>query len=248
MIQFDGYCPECLLHGEQVLMQLNNDGYLECPQSRLQIVLQGDCAGILRWRGNGQVQPAIKAFETPVQLTETMKLDTEEAIPDEAFVLQDSCALEWYLHEVYDHYKAYKRHQFNAKDPVFERQRQLLQDIKPTQWQQLFESFLRFCNTGVSINVHHHPEFKKCQQLLLSYGVVFEFNWHAWHRGWVNLRNPKFSFHWASLLELSMYLSAIILSEPFDEGSIEFYFNNKTIERIIMAMEQRTGVQVLTLD
>lgn len=245
---FKGYCPECLLKGEEVLMQLNREGYLECPACQLQITLQQEVAAILRWRGQGSIQPAITPFEVSVLLTETSKEEGQETEPAYDHSLKEMWELEWYLHEVYDDYKAFKRHQFDTKDPLFAHQRAMLDAIGPAQWQQLFESYLACRNSGISINVVQHPLFKICHRLLLRYGVIFEFKWHAWHRGWVNVRNPKFNFYGASLLELSMYLSAIFLSEPYDEGSIEFYFNNKTLDRIIMAMEHRTGVKVLTLD
>jgi Family of unknown function (DUF6508) len=242
MPYFNGYCPECLLRGQQVPMKTNLDGFLECPESGLQIALSATYATILRWRGKGQFgESAVQANPgaNGLLLAEAKKEEEQETLPDEENLLPNEQALEWYLHELYDNYKVLKAHQFNTKDPVFNVQMGHLSQLKNDQWQKIFGAFLQFCNTGITINIKFDRSFRQWHQLLQQTGLIFDFNWHAWHRGWVNIRNPRFNYQKATLLELSMYLSAIFLSEPYDEGTIEFYFNNKTLEKLMSALEEK---------
>jgi hypothetical protein len=247
MLYFNGYCPECQLQGRQVAMKLNGTDFWECPESGLQIVLSPPMAAILRWRGQGIFKTDPLTPTRPeakdLQLVEASKEEGHEIMPDAAYMLNDDQQLDWYLHEIYDNWQILKQHQFNTKDPVFELQRQQLARISKDDWQEIFDSLQQFYLTGITINIGHYKGFKQWHQLLVRSHIIFEFNWHAWHRGWVNIRNIQFDYRTLSLLELSMCLSAIFLSEPYDEGSIEFYFNNKTMEKIMAAMEEKVKPQ-----
>ncbi len=245
MLYFNGYCPECQLQGRQVAMKLNGTDFWECPESGLQIVISPPMAVILRWRGQGifktdPLTPNITSVKDLI-LVEASKEEGQEIMPDTSFILNTEQELHWYLHEMYINWQVFKLHQFNAKDPVFDVQRQRLAAIPKADWQEMGTCFQQFCNTGITINIGHYRGFKQWHQLLVRSQIIFEFNWHAWHRGWVNIRNIKFDYNSISLLELSMCMSAIFLSEPYDEGSIEFYFNNKTLEKIMTAMEEKVN-------
>lgn len=242
MFYFHGYCPECQLQGKDVSMVLNEDDFYECPQCRLQVVVSPAVATILRWRGKGQFRREEQlATETctDLALAEGGKEEGHELQPDTENLLQDKLSLEWFLHEISDKKEAFEAHLFHAKDPVLEAQRQRLATIKPEQWQLLFETFELFSNAGIRFNIRKAPAFRIFEQYLKQFGVLFDFKWQAWHQGWLNIRNIRFPYSKASLLELSMYISAIFLSEPYDEGTVEFYFNNKTLEKILKAMEER---------
>ena len=246
MLLFDGYCPESLLQGHQVPMQLNTDDFWESPATRLQICVAPPHAVILRWRGKGQLRLEQSSSLAPdgLILTEACKEAGEEILPAADFLIANEQQLEWYLHEVCDELATVKAHQFDSKNPVFDQQRRHLATIQPEVWQQVFDEFCAFCNTGITINIRLYKPFQQWHHTLAQNGILFDFNWHTWHRGWINIRQPRFNYQKASLLELSMYLSAIFMSEPFDEGSIEFYFNNKTLEKIIQAIQHQTiGIQ-----
>jgi hypothetical protein len=245
MLYFNGYFPECQLQGRQVAMKLNATDFWECPETGLQIVLSPPMAVILRWRGQGifKTDPLtpISTAAKDLLLVEASKEEGQEIMPDAAYILNDEQQLHWYLHEIYDNWQVFKMHQFDTKDPVFETQRNHLETISKLDWKELLSSFRQFCHAGITININHHKTFKQFHELLVRYHIIFEFNWHAWHRGWINIRNIKFDYNSISLLELSMCLSAIFLSEPYDEGSIEFYFNNKTLEKIMDAIEEKVN-------
>lgn len=237
MLYFDGYCPECALQGQQQRMQLNTHNYWECPQSALQIMETAPFATILRWRGNGQFRQDQILPPTGLLLAEANKAAGQALQPDSDFLLTDEAVLGWYLHEVCDSFRQFQQHQFNAKDPLFHMQSNHLVSIQLSQWQLIFESFRLFSQTGIRFNIRKAAGFRIVEQYMRQFGVIFTFDWQHWHRGWVNIRDVRFRYSQASLLELSMYLSAIFLSEPFDEGTVEFYFNNKTLEKMLDAME-----------
>jgi hypothetical protein len=242
MRYFDGYCPQCEQQGSEVPMRLNTDDFWECPVCRLQVVTAAPLAGILRWRGEGQWKTShLLATETVsgLALAGTGREEHNETLPDTGDLLQDDLALEWYLHEVHATRAGFAAHQFHSKDPVFATQAQHLQQLKPEQWQLLFESYRQFSQSGIRFNIRQAPGFRVFEQYLRQFGILFEFHWQAWHQGWINIRNIRYPFSRASLLELSMYLSAIFGSEPFDEGTVEFYANNKTLEHILNAIEEK---------
>lgn len=243
---FDGYCPQCLLQGHAQPMQLNTDDFWECAACRLQVVVAPPLAGILRWRGQGAMRHPVRPAPgeaTGLVLAETGREEQDETQPDIGALLQDAWSLEWYLHQVFDSRKDFSAHQFHAKDPVFAQQILKLQQLKPDQWQLLFESYWQFSNAGIRFNIRKAPGFRIFEQYLRQFGVLFDFKWQVWHQGWNNIRNIRFPYSRSTLLELSMYLSAIFLSEPYDEGTVEFYFNNKTLERILEATAARLGLE-----
>jgi hypothetical protein len=243
---FDGYCPECRGSGRQMPLQHNNDGLLECPACRLQLVLAPPLAGILRWRGQGRLLTEGKddaPLPASLPLAACGREEGTETQPDATDILSDHLSLEWYLHQVCNSYADFEAHQFHAKDPVFDQQRKRLAAITPDQWQLIFESFRQFSQCGIRFNIRKAPGFRVFEQYLRQYGVLFDFRWQAWHAGWNQIRNIRFPYSRSSLLDLSMYLSAIFLSEPYDEGTVEFYFNNKTLERIMQAMEAKVPAE-----
>lgn len=242
MRYFDGFCPQCQVQGSEVPMQLNADDFWECPACRLQVVTAAPLAGILRWRGQGnwRSRPVLAPDKVAgLALAETGREEQNDTRPDPAALLQEDLSLEWYLHEIHGTRASFTAHQFHSKDPVFAAQEQRLQQLKPEQWQLVFESYRQFSQSGIRFNVLQAPGFRVFEQYLRQFGILFDFHWQAWHQGWINIRNIRYPFSRASLLELSMYLSAIFGSEPYDEGTVEFYCNNKTLERILNAMEEK---------
>ncbi len=223
-------------------MQLNADDFWECPACRLQVVTAAPLAGILRWRGQAQwrtVSTLATDAVSGLALAATGRDEHNDTLPDPGDLLQDDLALEWYLHEVHETRVGFANHQFHARDPVLAAQAQHLQKVKPEQWQLLFESYRQFSQSGIRFNIRQAPAFRVFEQYLRQFGILFDFHWQAWHQGWINIRNIRYPFSRATLPELSMYLSAIFLSEPFDEGTVEFYCNNKTLERILNAMKEK---------
>ncbi|MEJ8803422.1 GIY-YIG nuclease family protein [Pontibacter sp. H249] len=54
----DGYCPECQLNNEEVVLMLNKDDFWECPKSSLQLAVYGIDAVTLKFRGIGKFKDA----------------------------------------------------------------------------------------------------------------------------------------------------------------------------------------------
>ena len=82
----DGYCPQCMLDGNQVVMILNKMDFWECPQCQLQAhTASAGMFALLKERGNGQlkVQEASK-YVVGYVLT-NVKDDDEFAASSEGF-------------------------------------------------------------------------------------------------------------------------------------------------------------------
>ena len=96
-LEFDGYCPESRLQGEQVNMRLNEMDFWESEKTGLQMTIFPPYAAILQWRGEGKFrkQKKLKATDHKgVLLAKAQRNIGSEILPDETQVFDDSADLE----------------------------------------------------------------------------------------------------------------------------------------------------------
>jgi hypothetical protein len=68
---FSGKCPQCQLANTISETRENNYNFWECPECQLQIIVEGDCAGILQHRGIGNFQSNLLKLKKDYFLEET---------------------------------------------------------------------------------------------------------------------------------------------------------------------------------
>ncbi len=234
-LYFDGYCPESLLNGEQVEMRLNEDDFWESEKTGLQMTVFPPYATILRWRGQKKFrQSSDTASNTYVGLFITMANHDEgkEIFPDEENIITDKLELEFYIDEIYATKEDFDAAKFNASDPVFDKQEEYLRSISTEDLNKLVQLFYTLKSEDSRINVKNSDVFKKLHSMVYNLKLIFSFDWMAWHKGWKNINDTTFDYSKSSLLELSMYLTAIFRNDRFTDISIEYYFKNGTLEKI----------------
>ena len=92
-IYFDGYCPQCKLHGKIVETSLNSQDFYECKSCHLQFTTFPPYTAILNWKGQGEFRSqsprAYKLFEKGLLLTRAKTEHGQEIFPDENAVIKD---------------------------------------------------------------------------------------------------------------------------------------------------------------
>lgn len=235
-IYFDGYCPESLINGKHVEMRLNEDDFWESEATGLQMTVFPPFATILRWRGKGKFrQSSDLASNTLVGLvmTEAKKEDGREIFPDEECIINNKFDLEWYLGEIYDSKEEFDAAKFNSNDPVFNDQENYLKSIPKHEFQKLVGLFDNLKSQGESDKFMSSETFQEFHKMLYDMKLIFDFKWMAWHEGWKNINDTNYDFSGCSLLDTSMYLTAIFRAERFSDGTIEQNFRNNTLDKII---------------
>jgi hypothetical protein len=70
-ILFSGECPQCQLANQEIEMRQNKSDFWDCPECQLQIILEGDNAGLLTFRGKSDFKNSMKKFKLDLILEET---------------------------------------------------------------------------------------------------------------------------------------------------------------------------------
>lgn len=244
-IYFDGYCPESLLNGIQVEMRLNEDDFWESEKTGLQMTVFPPFAAILNWRGTGKFKQSSEvASNTLVGLiiTEAKNEDGKEIFPDEKNIINNKFDLEWYLDGVYASKEKFDAAKFNPKDPVFEEQEHYLKTIQKEDFQNLVDLFDTLNDQNDKENLMSKENFTEFHKILYKMKLIFNFNWMTWHKGWKNINDNDFDFSNSSLLDLSMYLTAIFRADRFNDVTIEQSFKNGTLDKIFKAVLNRISL------
>ena len=229
-LEFDGYCPESKLKGEQVEMRLNDMDFWESEKTGLQMTVFPPYAAILQWRGEGKFreQNDISATSHKGLLLAKAKRNTgSEIFPDETQILYDSADLEEYLFYIDESYIKYEERRFNEKDPVFDEQIKRLATITREQHDELYELFMKGKN---DLSPH---EFHAFHDKLYEYKIIFNFNWMRWYEGYDFLENAKSDYSQLPIIKVSMLLTSIFRSDHFSEGTIEKYLKNGVIQKLL---------------
>lgn len=228
-LEFDGYCPESRLQGEQVEMRLNEMDFWESEKTGLQMTVFPPYAAILQWRGDGKFkeQREFKATDHKgLLLAKAQRKTGCEIFPDEKQVFYTPWDLEEYIHYIDESYVGYESRRFNENDPVFQEQLDRLAAITKEQCEELLVLF----NKGkkdVASNA-----FQTFHAKLYKVGLIFNFNWMRWYDGYDILEDPKSNYSQLPLLKVSMLLTSIFRSDRFAPGTIKMYLENGVIEKL----------------
>ncbi len=239
-IYFDGYCPESLLKGSHVEMRLNDDDFWESEKTGLQITVFPPYATILRWRGKGKFRKTSGiASNTLVGLiyTEAKHDEGKEIFPEEDNIISNKIDLEWYIDEIHPNKEAFDAAKFNPHDPVFKEKEKHLNAIPKAEFIKMVELFSRLKQQDNNDNFMGSKIFGELHSLLYNLKLIFDFKWMNWHSGWKTINNPNADYSTCSLLEISMYLTAIFRADRFSDGTIEEHFNNGTLQKIFDRIE-----------
>ena len=234
-IYFNGYCPESLLIGKQVEMRLNEDDFWESEATGLQLTVFPPFAAILRWRGKGKFRQSSDVASNSLVglvMTQAQKEDGKEIFPDEKNVINNKFDLEWYLDEIYKSKEEFDAAKFNPNDPVFKEQEQYLNSISKGDFQKIVQMFDKLKQQGYGDKFMNNETFQELHKILYDLKLIFSFNWMAWHEGWKNINNTNYDYSGCSLLDTSMYLTAIFRADRFSDGTIEQNFRNGTLDKI----------------
>jgi hypothetical protein len=242
-LYFYGYCPESLLQGKQVEMRLNEDDFWESEATNLQITVFPPYATILRWRGSGKFKQSSEVASNSLVgliLTKAQREDGKELFPDVGGVINDNFDLEWYLGEIFDSKKEYDDNKFNLSDPIFKEQEEYLTNISSDELLTLIHLSEKLKEQGYNGNFMESETFFQLHELLYELKLIFNFKWMAWYKGLKNIHDTNFDYSKCSLLELSMYLTAIFRADRFNDGTIENNFNNGTLTKIFSSLIRQT--------
>ena len=234
-IYFDGYCPESLLKGEQVEMRLNEDDFWESEATGLQMTVFPPFATILRWRGKGKFKQSSDVASNSLVglvMTEAKQEDGKEIFPDEESIINNNFELERYLGKIYGSKKEFDAAKFNPNDPVFNEQEKYLNSIPIEDFKKLVQLFDSFKKYGYGTDFMGTDTFEELHKMMYDLKIIFSFDWMAWHKGWKNINDKNFDYSGCSLLDTSMYLTAIFRADRFSEGTIEQKFKDGTLEKI----------------
>ena len=239
-IYFDGYCPESLLKGRQVEMRLNEDDFWESEATGLQITVFPPYATILRWRGKGKFRQSDDLASNSLKglvMAKAQTIDGNEIFPDKECILGNNFALEWYLDEIYKSKDEFDAKKFNPNDPVFEEQKEYMNSLSSQELHKLFTLYDKLRNGGYQTDFMRSDVFQQLHRKIYELRLIFDFKWMAWHTGWKTINDRSFDYSTSSLLEISMYLTAIFRADRFSDGLIQQHFRNGTLDKIISRLK-----------
>ncbi len=234
-IYFDGYCPESLLKAKQVEMRLNEDDFWESEATGLQMTIFPPFAAILRWRGKGKFRESSDVASNSLVglvITEAKQEAGEEIFPDEESIISNHIELERYLGKIYSSKKELDAATFNPNDPVFHEQEQYLNSIAKEDFQKIVQLFDTLKRDEYNDEFMCTNTFQDLHKMMYALKLIFSFDWMAWHQGWKNINDKNFDYSRCSLLDTSMYLTAIFRADRFNKGTIEQKCKDGTLENI----------------
>ena len=240
-ILFDGYCPESFLKGKRIEMRLNEDDFWESEATGLQMTIFPPFATILRWRGRGKFRASsdfASNIYSGLMLAEAGSEDGQEILPDESKVIDNDFDLEWYLDDVYDSKEQYDAGKFNSADPALFKQEIYLNTIVGESLNKLLLLYNSVRTDADASQPFRSNSFTEFHKNLYELKMIFDYPWMKWRKGWKNIQNKDYDYSGCSLLELSMYLTAIFRSDRFNEGEIELNLENGTIDKIMQSIKQ----------
>lgn len=240
-LYFDGYCPESKLKGKQVEMRLNEDDFWESEETGLQVVISEPYAVLLKWRGKGAFRNgSAVASDTwgGLVMAGASNEEGEELLPGKENTIRSASDLEWYLMEIYKSKEDWEKTKFDPHAPVLGEQEAYLSGIPASDWKRLQNAFEALQLRGGKELVYDDA-YNHFHNLLYDLKLVFPFEWMTWKKGIKNLQNTQFEFRNTSLLERSMYLTTIFRSDRFSEGTIDEFFYNGVIQKIMNSLEMK---------
>ncbi len=234
-IYFDGYCPESLLQNNLVEMRLNEDDFWESEATGLQITISPPYAIILCWRGKGKFRSSSeKASDifTGLILVRGKQEHGHELEPDMDKIIENKFLQLFYTQVPYENKEAFKAAKFDPNDPIFEKQTAYLNTLSKDDLHHIYEYYIDFKETGYNVKSRHGDVYDRLHKSLYNAKLIFAFRWVDWYDGMHIINNLNYDYSASTLLDLSMYLTALFRSERFNEGTIEEYFENGVLDKI----------------
>lgn len=239
---FDGYCPESLLKGLQIEMRLNEDDFWESEATGLQVTVFPPYAAILKWRGKGNFKQSsgfASAACAGLLLTKTQTANGKEFFPDEENIFSGIQDLEQYLAGIFDTKEQFDAAKLKVADPEIAEQEKHLISIAKEEIAMLGQLFEKVNTQLKEDRFISRPVFSELHNRLYNLGIIFNFDWMKWEEGRKNINDAAFDYSGCSLVELSMYLTAIFRADRFSEGIIEHKFSDGTLEKIFRQLSKK---------
>ena len=241
-VYFDGYCPESLLKGKKVEMKLNKDDFWESLETGLQVTVFPPFATILRWRGKGKFRQSSDVASKTIKglkLTEARIEEGKEIYPNEKEIINIEFELEFYLQQIYDSKEEFDAAKFNPNDPILEKQKEYLATLKKSDFKEMFKHYNDFKKEELKGHeLMKSDNFRKFYDEICKLELIFPFKWMSWTVGTLNLNNKDYDFKGCSLLELSMFLTAIFRADKFNPGTKEEMFRKGTFDKILIRLKE----------
>lgn len=235
-IEFEGFCPESKLKGEQLEMRLNEYDFWESEKTGLQIAISEPFAVILKWRGKGELRassPKESDLHYGLFLTESMDIKGEEILLYKEGLFEYEFDLEEYIDAIYDTEEEYQKEIFNPNDPIFKKQKKHLEKIAKEKYIQLLDQYNK-----AKDDWYKGEKFSEFHKMLYNLKIVFSFNWMRWTAGKRVLINDNIDYSKCSLLDLSMFITTIFRSDRFDDVSIKEFEGNGVLGKIFQRMDR----------
>ena len=135
--------------------------------------------------------------------------------------------LEEYFETIYNTEKEYQKRIFNPDDIIIKEQNEHLKKIAKENYFELIEQYYK-----ATENSFKEESYYSFHEMLYDLKIVFPFNRTTWVEGKRFLNKKNIYLSKSTLLDLSMFLTAIFRSDRFDDVSIKRFEGNGTIAKI----------------
>ncbi len=219
-------------------MRLNEYDFWESEKTGLQIAISEPYAVILKWRGKKELKesgPKGSDMHYALLLTESMDIKGEEILPykEGLFEYEYKFDLEDYIESIYDTEGEYQKEIFNPNDSIFKKQKKHLEKIPKEKYIELIGLYKE-----AKKDWYRGEKFSEFHEMLYHLKIIFSLNWMRWTAGKRMLMNNNIDYSKCSLLDLSMFITAIFRSDRFDDVSIKEFEEKGVVQKIFEKWQQ----------
>jgi hypothetical protein len=120
----------------------------------------------------------------------------------------------------------------NKEEDAVRNQRQYLETVSHSAFNDLIKSYESFKSVERTTRASESKEFNELFEKIHELQLVFPFDWKNWDEGWLNLKSQNPDFTGSSIVDISMYPTALFRAGRFEEGLVEKYIRNGIFEKI----------------
>lgn len=135
------------------------------------------------------------------------------------------------------------QHDETTDAAVLEQQQQNLEQIPAAEWNELLRLYDAVDMSSAKRPYHYPDSFEPFHQKLYDLKMIFSFPWMQWDEGRAKYDDPAFDFRACSLLEASMFLTAIMRSERFCDGTIISAFESGKVPALMEGIRNKVQVR-----
>lgn len=132
--------------------------------------------------------------------------------------------MEWYLDATRKSREEFEAAKFNPNDPIFEKQKLYLNTLSYQNFSIFLQLYDKLKAIGYDTDFTHTETFLDLHENVYDLKLIFNFNWMAWHSGWKIINDINYDYSNSSLINLSMYITAIFRADRFSDGTIKENF------------------------